>query len=42
MKEPVTRAILSSRLINGGVHVPTLSSQYSPRVIDWLLAHPKP
>jgi polyhydroxybutyrate depolymerase len=28
--------------INGGVHVPTLSSQFSPRVIDWLLAHPKP
>jgi poly(3-hydroxybutyrate) depolymerase len=28
--------------INSGVHVPTLSSQFSPRVIDWLLAHPKP
>jgi poly(3-hydroxybutyrate) depolymerase len=28
--------------INGGVHVPTLSSQFSPRVIDWLLSHPKP
>jgi polyhydroxybutyrate depolymerase len=28
--------------INGGGHVPTLSSQFSPRVIDWLLAHPKP
>jgi poly(3-hydroxybutyrate) depolymerase len=28
--------------INGGVHVPTLSSQFSPRVIDWLLVHPKP
>ena len=28
--------------INGGGHTPTLSSQFSPRVIDWLLAHPKP
>jgi polyhydroxybutyrate depolymerase len=28
--------------INGGAHVPTLSSEFSPRVIDWLLAHPKP
>ena len=28
--------------INGGSHIPTLSSQFSPRVIDWLLAHPKP
>jgi len=28
--------------INGGSHAPTHSSQYSPRVIDWLLAHPKP
>jgi len=28
--------------INGAGHVPTLSSQFSPRVIDWLLAHPKP
>ena len=28
--------------INGGGHIPTLSSQFSPRVIDWLLAHPKP
>jgi poly(3-hydroxybutyrate) depolymerase len=28
--------------INGGSHVPTLSSEFSPRVIDWLLAHPKP
>ncbi len=28
--------------INGGGHVPALSSQFSPRVIDWLLAHPKP
>jgi polyhydroxybutyrate depolymerase len=30
--------------INGGTHIPTLSSdsQFSPRVIDWLLAHPKP
>jgi len=27
--------------INGGGHTPTLSSQFSPRVIDWLLAHPK-
>ena len=28
--------------IKGGSHGPTLSSQFSPRVIDWLLAHPKP
>ena len=28
--------------INGGGHLPTLSSEFSPRVIDWLLAHPKP
>jgi len=33
--------------INGGSHSPTLynatsSSQFAPRVIDWLLAHPKP
>ena len=28
--------------INGGGHTPTLSSEFSPRVIDWLLAHPKP
>jgi polyhydroxybutyrate depolymerase len=28
--------------INGGNHAPTLSPQFSPLVIDWLLAHPKP
>jgi len=28
--------------INGGSHGPPLSSEFSPRVIDWLLAHPKP
>jgi polyhydroxybutyrate depolymerase len=28
--------------INGGSHTPTLSSQFSAQVIDWLLAHPKP
>jgi polyhydroxybutyrate depolymerase len=28
--------------INGGSHVPTLFSEFSPRMIDWLLAHPKP
>jgi poly(3-hydroxybutyrate) depolymerase len=30
--------------INGGAHIPTLSpeSEFSPWVIDWLLAHPKP
>jgi polyhydroxybutyrate depolymerase len=28
--------------INGGRHTPTLSAEFSPRVIDWLLAHPKP
>jgi poly(3-hydroxybutyrate) depolymerase len=26
----------------GGVHTPTLSSEFSPLVIDWLLSHPKP
>ncbi len=25
-----------------GIHKPTLSSQFSPLVIEWLLAHPKP
>jgi hypothetical protein len=33
--------------INGGHHVPTfysgsVASEFAPRVIDWLLAHPKP
>ena len=28
--------------INGAGQSPTRSSQFSPRVIDWLLAHPKP
>ncbi len=28
--------------INGGGHIPTFSAEFSPRVIDWLLAHPKP
>jgi polyhydroxybutyrate depolymerase len=28
--------------ILGGSHSPALSSQFSPLVIDWLLAHPKP
>jgi polyhydroxybutyrate depolymerase len=28
--------------INGGSHSPTLSAQFSPLVIDWLFAHPKP
>ncbi|MBI4324261.1 MAG: hypothetical protein HY674_03265 [Chloroflexi bacterium] len=28
--------------LNGGSHIPTLSAEFSPRVIDWLLAHPKP
>jgi polyhydroxybutyrate depolymerase len=28
--------------INGGVLQPTLSPEFAPRVIDWLLAHPKP
>ena len=28
--------------INGGLHHPNLSSQFSPKVIEWLLAHPKP
>jgi polyhydroxybutyrate depolymerase len=28
--------------VNGGVHDPHFSSQFSPTVIEWLLAHPKP
>ena len=28
--------------INGGRHAPALSAEFSPRMIDWLLAHPKP
>ncbi len=28
--------------INGGGHIPTLSAEFSPLVIDWLFAHPKP
>ena len=28
--------------INGGPHTPTLSSEFAPRLFDWLLAHPKP
>lgn len=28
--------------INNGSHGPSLSPEFSPRVIDWLLAHPKP
>ncbi|MCW5554529.1 MAG: hypothetical protein KIS67_20515 [Verrucomicrobiae bacterium] len=28
--------------INGGTHIPALSSQFSPQVIDWLFAHSKP
>jgi polyhydroxybutyrate depolymerase len=28
--------------INGGSHSPSLSAEFSPRLIDWLLAHPKP
>jgi polyhydroxybutyrate depolymerase len=28
--------------INGGGHLPRPSAEFSPRVIDWLLAHPKP
>jgi len=28
--------------INGGMHFPSLSSEFSSRVIDWLFAHPKP
>lgn len=28
--------------INGGTHAPKPSSEFAPRVIDWLLAHPKP
>ena len=28
--------------INAGGHIPTFSAEFSPRVIDWLLVHPKP
>ena len=28
--------------INGGSHIPSLSAQFAPLVINWLLAHPKP
>jgi poly(3-hydroxybutyrate) depolymerase len=28
--------------INGGGHTPTFSTNFSPHVTDWLLAHPKP
>jgi polyhydroxybutyrate depolymerase len=28
--------------INNGLHSPMLSPEFSPKVIDWLLAHPKP
>ena len=28
--------------INGAGHFPTFTTNFSPRVIDWLLAHPKP
>jgi len=28
--------------INGGGHTPAFSTNFSPRVIDWLLAHSKP
>ena len=28
--------------IQGGAHIPTLSSQFSPDLIDFLLTHPKP
>jgi poly(3-hydroxybutyrate) depolymerase len=28
-------------IINGG-HAPSLSAQMAPRIVDWLLAHPKP
>jgi hypothetical protein len=28
--------------ILGATHVPNLTPQFSPTVIDWLFAHPKP
>ncbi len=28
--------------INGAPHTPTWSSEFTPRLFDWLLAHPKP
>lgn len=28
--------------IKDGTHIPALSSQFSPQVVDWLFAHPKP
>jgi hypothetical protein len=27
---------------NGGTHFPAFSAHFSPLVIDWLFAHPKP
>ena len=28
--------------VNGATHFPVLSLEFAPRMIDWLLAHPKP
>ena len=28
--------------VDGATHFPTLSPEFAPKVIDWLLAHPKP
>ena len=39
--EEIRAAAIEARL-NGGRHSPTLSPQFSPLVVDWLLAHPKP
>jgi hypothetical protein len=40
----MTRLQAASKLwtMIDGSHVPSLSSEFSPRVIDWLFAHPKP
>ena len=37
-----SRKLLEDELINGGGHMPAFSTEFAPRVIDWLLAHPKP
>jgi polyhydroxybutyrate depolymerase len=28
--------------IDGGTHVPGLGAEFAPRVVEWLLGHPKP
>ncbi len=28
--------------IRGGAHIPVINAQFSPRIYDWLMAHPRP